>query len=132
MKVLSIIEPWGTLIAENQKLIETRSWATKYRGELYFHTSSKKINLKDIKVKELLSFIPDLKINYGHIILKCELVDCIYMDQKFIEEIKKNPKEYICGEYSIGRYAWVLKNIQKIEKPIPAKGHLNIWNFEIK
>ena len=35
MKVLSIIEPWATLIASKQKYIETRSWKTSYRGELY-------------------------------------------------------------------------------------------------
>jgi hypothetical protein len=131
VKVLSIIEPWGTLIAENQKLIETRSWATKYRGELYFHTSSKKVKISDPKIKNLLTLIPSIELKYGYIIFKCELVDCIYMDEKFIEEIKKNPTEYICGEYSVGRYAWVLKNVQKLEEPIPAKGHLNIWNFEI-
>ena len=42
MKVLSVIEPWATLIKEKQKFIETRSWKTSYRGELYIHASSKK------------------------------------------------------------------------------------------
>lgn len=129
MKVLSIIEPWGSLIAENKKMIETRSWTTKYRGELYFHTSSKKVKLSDPKIKELVALIPDIEFKYGHIILKCELVDCVYMDEEFIEKIKKNHTEYICGEYSVGRYAWILKNVVKLEIPISAKGHLNIWNF---
>ena len=43
MKVLSLIEPWATLIKEGKKVIETRSWKTSYRGELYIHASSKKI-----------------------------------------------------------------------------------------
>lgn len=43
MKVLSIMEPWGSLIKEKVKYIETRSWKTNYRGELYIHTSLKKI-----------------------------------------------------------------------------------------
>ena len=43
MKVLSLIEPWATLIKEGKKVIETRSWKTYYRGELYIHASSKKI-----------------------------------------------------------------------------------------
>lgn len=33
MKVLSIKEPYATLIANGDKLIETRSWKTNYRGE---------------------------------------------------------------------------------------------------
>lgn len=36
MKVLSLTEPFATLIKENLKLIETRSWKTSYRGELYY------------------------------------------------------------------------------------------------
>ena len=39
MKVLSIVEPYATLIKENKKIIETRSWKTNYRGELYIHAS---------------------------------------------------------------------------------------------
>ena len=90
MKVLSIIEPWATLIASKQKYIETRSWKTSYRGELYIHASKKLINTKDKKIKELLKLLPTQEMNYGKIICKCELVDCIYMDEKFINEIKQN------------------------------------------
>lgn len=32
MKVLTIRQPWATLIALGEKQIETRSWRTAYRG----------------------------------------------------------------------------------------------------
>lgn len=35
MKVLSLTEPYATLIKEGKKKVETRSWKTSYRGELY-------------------------------------------------------------------------------------------------
>lgn len=69
-------------------------------------------------------------MHYGNIICKCNLVDCIYMDEEFLNKIKNNKQEYICGYYELGRYAWVLENIQII-KPIPVKGKLNIWNYDI-
>ena len=78
MKVLSLMEPWASLIKEKQKVIETRSWNTKYRGELYIHSSLKKINKKDTHIQKLLEFIPDKEMLYGKIICKCKLVDCIY------------------------------------------------------
>lgn len=131
MKVLSIIEPWATLIASKQKCIETRSWKTSYRGELYIHASKKHINTKDTKIQELLKLLPTQEMNYGKIICKCELVDCIYMDEKFINEIKQNQQEYMCGDYQIGRYAWILEKTELIKPKIEAKGKLNIWNFEI-
>lgn len=43
MKVLSLTEPYATLIKEEYKKIETRSWMTSYRGEVYIHASKTKI-----------------------------------------------------------------------------------------
>ena len=43
-----------------------------------------------------------------------------------------NYQEYICGEYSEGRYAWILEDITPLEIPIKAKGHLSIWNYELE
>ena len=116
MKVLSIIEPWATLIASKQKYIETRSWKTSYRGELYIHASKKHINTKDTKIQELLKLLPTQEMNYGKIVCKCQLVDCIYMDEKFINEIKQNKQEYKCGDYQVGRYAWILEKTELIKQ----------------
>ena len=128
MKVLSIIEPWASLIANGKKSIETRSWKTSYRGELYIHASKKKERVTQ-HIQELMALMPDIKMEYGNIICKCNLVDCIYMDEKFINKIKENKIEYLCGEYSIGRYAWILDNVEMLDEKFPARGKLNIWNF---
>ena len=129
MKVLSIKEPFATLIKEQIKLIETRSWKTNYRGELYIHASITKSSL-DYKDKDFMELIKNLSYNPGHIICKCNLIDCIYMTKEYIEDIKKNHyQEYLCGRYEEGRYAWVLTNIKPLNQPIPSKGRLNIWNY---
>lgn len=48
------------------------------------------------------------------------------MTKEYVENMKRNNyQEYICGGYEVGRYAWVLENIEPI-KPIKAKGQLNI------
>lgn len=130
MKVLTIREPFATLIKNKVKYIETRSWKTNYRGELYIHSGLAKLS-KDIKERKNLSELyneDDLK--YGYIICKCNLVDCIYMTDEFIKEEKeKNPNNFIAGRYEVGRYAWVLDDIEPI-KPIEAKGKLGIWNYK--
>lgn len=130
MKVLSLKEPFATLIKDKKKLIETRSWQTKYRGELYIHASISKISKSVTDRKELMNLVKDSEMNYGKIICKCNLVNCIYMDEDFINKIKDNHQEYICGEYKVGRYAWILDNIESLDKPILAKGSLGIWNYE--
>lgn len=131
MKVISLLEPWASLIKEKVKYIETRSWPTKYRGELYIHASKKKFTKKNyIEYKEQLNLLNDTNFKYGYIIAKCKLVDCRYMNEDLIQEVKKNHNEYICGHYDIGRYAWILENIEILETPIQAKGKLGIWNYK--
>lgn len=130
MKVLSLTEPYATLIKIGKKKIETRSWKTSYRGKLYIHASSTKIPKEYKNNTELMSLVNVNNLNYGHIICSCDLVDCIEMTDEFIEKVKKNSDEYVSGIYAKGRYAWILKNVDIIKKPIEAKGHLGIWNFE--
>ena len=130
MKVLSLTEPYATLIKNGIKTIETRSWKTSYRGRLYIHASSTKIPKTYKDNKELMSLVDINDLNYGNIICMCDLVDCVEMTDEFINDIKKNRKnEYITGIYSNGRYAWIFKNIEILDNPIKTKGHLGIWNF---
>ena len=132
MKALSIKEPFASLIANNIKKIETRSFKTKYRGKLYIHASLSKISVKDKdRLNKLLKLLPEgYSFKYGKIICECNLVDCIFMDEEFINTIKKNKLEYLCGHYEVGRYAWVLEDIKVIDG-IQIKGKLGIWNFDM-
>lgn len=130
MKVLSLTEPCATLIKEKKKLVETRSWKTDYRGELYIHASATSIPKDWKEDTEFMSLVDNIPLNFGNIICKCNLVDCIYMTKEYVENMKENNyQEYICGKYEEGRYAWVLENITPLEHPIKAKGRLNIWNY---
>ena len=130
MKVLTIKEPFATLIKKNIKFIETRSWKTNYRGELYIQASVSKIK-KEIRERfELSKLYTEEELNYGFIICKCNLIDCIYMTNEFIEKQKvNNHQNFIAGNYAVGRYAWILDDIELIE-PIKVKGQLGIWNYE--
>lgn len=147
MKVLSLIQPYATLIALGEKRIETRSWKTNYRGELYIHASKK---IDSIMYREPFCKMLFLKYNYGPyelpsgmIIAKCNLVDCF----KIVIENKLNKvayaemgdsryvingNEYLFGDYTPGRWAWILQDIEMLKEPIPAKGKLSIWNYEME
>ena len=122
VKVLSIREPYASLIKLKIKTIETRSFKTNYRGELYIHASLSKSNVDD----ELSKLVTPM---YGKIICKCKLVDCVLMTENYVKEIKeKMLMEYKCGLYEAGRYAWILESVEEIDA-IKAKGKLGIWNF---
>ena len=126
MKVLSIKEPFATLIKDKVKIYETRSWKTNYRGEIYIHAS---LSLSKSERVESANKYLKSEIKPGFILCKCELVDCIPMTDEFIKYINNETSEYDYGLYSEGRYAWKLKVIEVLDEPIPAKGKLGIWNY---
>lgn len=123
MKVLTIKQPYASLIANGYKTYEFRSWKTKYRGELYIHAG----NSID---KKRMDMVKDYKINYpnGYIIAKVNLVDCTLVDEKMSKELnKENPKVYTHDH--TGYYAWKLEDAQILDEPIKVSGKLSIWNY---
>ena len=80
MKALTIQQPWASLITMGVKIIETRSWSSKYRGPLAIHAGLKKANIDDdAEVWEPL-LDPDrvgrlrTPLNLGAVVATCELV----------------------------------------------------------
>ena len=126
MKVLSIRQPWASLIVYGYKKYEFRSWQTHYRGELLIHAS------KSVE-KEYLQEFEDLNIpiETGKIIGKVTLEDCIEVTEEFESKlIKENPKVYGPSKGRAG-YAWKVSNPKAI-KPIPINGRLNLWDYDRK
>jgi len=129
MKVLTLREPWASLIGEKIKKIETRSWSTNYRGELFIHAGLTTIPKNNERMNRLAKELSG-SFHYGTIFVKCNLADCILIDEQFANHIKETDYLcYDCGDYTPGRYAWVLDNIEYIE-PIQATGRLSIWNYD--
>ena len=129
MKALSITEPYATLISDGIKLIETRSWKTNYRGDLLIHASSTKIPREYKENTALMELVGNRKLNFGKIVCKCKLVDCVKMDDAFINNVKQNNNEYISGFYEVGRYAWILEDVTPFDSDEIVKGKLGLWNY---
>lgn len=34
------------------------------------------------------------------------------------------------GDFSPGRYAWLIDNVQSVDPPIPARGRQGLWSWE--
>lgn len=60
---------------------------------------------------------------FGAVIAVGELTGCYPMDS-----VSPNMQELVFGDWSIGRYAWEIKNIYLLPEPIPYKGQLGLWN----
>lgn len=134
VKALSLLQPWATLIAIGAKTIETRSWATKYRGPLAIH-ASKGLPKKGLPWHESFDkALAETGINglmecpRGAVIATCKLVDCVKTE--VIAGALQGTNELMFGDYEPGRYAWILEDIKPLPEPIPAKGMLGLWEWD--
>ncbi len=126
MKALTIKEPWASLIIEEYKKYEFRSWKTKYRGKILIHVGC---SVEKDMMEKFKNYNIDIKP--GYIIGEATLTDCILVNDEFSEELRKiDPIVYGRSNHA-QTYAWKLENIVKYEKPIPCKGKLGLWNYEI-
>lgn len=150
MKALTIMQPRASLLACGAKQYETRSWATKYRGEIAIHAAAKDPHGALIKLPwniqkamyESLYKAFDIesgaiaKMPTGAIIAMAELVNCHEITRQFIWDIEKKyleplrtPPEMLFGTFTIGRYAWEFKNMKILDEPIQVKGFQRLWNW---
>ena len=84
MKVITIKQPFATLIAEGLKEYEFRTWKTKFRGDILIH-AGKGIDKKAMKRYEHLN----LEYPSGQIIAKATITDCVYVDDNLKEQLQK-------------------------------------------
>ena len=127
MKVLTIKQPWATLIMQGDKRFEFRSWQTKYRGELLIHAGK---GIDKEAVKRLAKYLPE-NLPSGKILGKVKLVDCIKMSPEFKEMLLKENKDIYTKSSFEKNYGWQVTDIEGFKVPIEAKGHLSLWDYEI-
>src|SRR5689334_13061968 len=112
MKTLSLLQPWATLVVTGVKKIETRSWQTNYRGPLLIHASLGKkggILSSEPPFKKYISDFDQLP--FGAIIGSVLLEDILPVEQLFFSDHELaalTMEEKAFGDYSKGRYAWIL------------------------
>ena len=125
MKVLTIKQPWATLIAEGIKKYEFRSWKTKYRGKVLIHAGA---GIDKKATKEL----KDYNFDYPSkkIIAEVEIVDCLELDDALNKKII-NEKNIAYGSKKRDGYAWVLDNVKKIDSSKTINGKLGLWNIDL-
>lgn len=124
MKALTIKEPWASLIIEEYKKYEFRSWKTKYRGKILIHSGC---SVEKDMIKRFSDY--DININPGYIIGHATIVDCILVDEEFNKKLRNiDPVVYGRSNHT-ETYAWNLENVVKYENPIPCKGKLGLWNY---
>lgn len=160
MKALTLTQPWAAMVAIGAKRIETRSWSTKYRGPLLIHaaaglgpvggwkglrdlTASQpfKDALEDGVARGLVPAYDD-DLPFGAIVAQANLIRIVETDDLRIdgrtsvitglgiETWYLSDQERAFGDYTPGRFAWLLADARPLATPIPAKGALGLWEWQ--
>lgn len=128
MKVITIKQPWATLIAKGLKEYEFRTWKTYYRGDILIH-AGKGIDKEAMKRFEYLN----LDYPQGCIIAKATIVDCVQVDDELKKELgKKDVNIYrgvLIDKKNWQGYGFKIENIEEIE-PIFINGKLSLWEYD--
>lgn len=124
MKVLTLKQPWATLVAEGIKKYEFRTWKTNYRGKILIHAGA------GIDKKEMEKF-KNLNLEYPskRIIAEVEIADCLELDDELNQKIISENNIAYGSKIRTG-YAWKLKNVNKIQSNTQINGKLGLWNID--
>lgn len=80
----------------------------------------------------------------GKVIATAVLVDCFMFEtapadrlgrtrevyDRPVGRVEITSQEYRFGDFTPGRYGWLLRDVQRLPEPIPARGELGIWTWQ--
>ena len=146
----SLLQPWASLMALGAKHIETRSWYTKYRGDVAI-ASSKRWNTEDLELaiaddamirvwnKNGIRQMRELPL--GAILSVQKLVACVPTETVTALDARRgsapltvagvicDDDELCFGNFAPRRWAWIYESPRRLESPIPVKGMYGLYKL---
>ena len=155
MTAISLWQPWASAVALGSKLVETRSWPIRYRGPIAIHAAKRRHLDELIHFNACWNWQGALRLAgaswgngkglheilpFGALIAIAEVIDCRQTDDFTVGELDviRFPlgefsdlhgwTERQMGDFTPGRFGWVLSNVQPFPQPIPFVGHQGLFN----
>jgi len=133
MRAYTVYQPYAYATVTGLKQYETRPRRTNIRGRVAVHAGKASLNrttreLSTKAFRDLLGAVGGkTELPLGAVVGTVEIVDCLPMEE-VIPTLTE--RERTLGDYSSGRWAWVLKNPVMFDVPIPECGKQGWWNWE--
>lgn len=145
LRVLTVSQPWASLIALGAKRVETRSWGTAYRGTVAIHAAKGfPADMRRDEVRTLAAMEPFRSalvaggarcfddLPRGAIVATATLTDIGQVPLaagRWPERLRDRVTidELAFGDLEPGRFGWLLDDVQQLATPVPARGALGLW-----
>lgn len=139
IRCVSLWQPWASLIAIGEKTVETRAWAAPQSiigTRIGIHAAKTLKGMEIAKgnadlwhecVARMFFEIPidedePCLLPFGSIVATAVVEACMPVERLIPD---------VFGDYSPGRYGWVLSGIERLAVPVPAKGRQGIFTVEM-
>lgn len=123
MLALTVRQPWAWLLFHG-KPVENRNWKASYRGPLAIHAAKGMTRMEyEDAVDFVFTFAPRIEIPplaelvRGAIIGSVDMIDCV---------------EHHESPFFQGKYGFVFSHASMLPVPIPAKGALSFWEWNME
>lgn len=142
MKAITLIQPYATLIALGYKTNETRSWSTTHRGLLAIHAGlgqpswAREAAENDPVIAAILERhgLTFATLPRGRVLAVADvagmrrIVSVVHANSPHeVAPSQLTPEEHASGDYTPGRWAWQLRNVQVLKEPTACSGAQSIW-----
>lgn len=124
---LTLTQPYASAVALRIKRVETRSWRTGYRELIAIHAAKGfPLYARDFAaIESALGRIPE-RLPLSQIVAVARLADC-RPTEEVSHQISAIERRF--GDYTPGRWAWILDDVEPLAEPVPYKGALGLWRM---
>lgn len=139
LPVITMWQPWASLLMARRKLYETRSFKppSKYIGQRIFIHAAAKLPSERNFSQELLDLCYDefgcgwnYSLPRGCILGTARIGSVVSSNDLFSQSIfAAHPDEEAAGDWSPNRFGWWMWDVEPLAIPIPAKGKQGWWRF---
>jgi hypothetical protein len=131
------------LVALGENTIETRSWSTRYRGALAIHAAKAfpaeaRALCEEEPYRSVLvrgGYASPDALPRGAVVALARLDDVLAFTRASLRETRTRSARGLLpgheadfGDFSPGRFGFVLSHVQRLSAPVPARGMLGLWD----
>lgn len=152
MRAITLHQPYATLIAVGAKKIETRDYAApqymvRFGDTIAIHAAKQKVKASGLTtieyqlITKILGPTWAASMPYGAVVATAKITDVKRVNQPADAPLKYLPRkpnqgaanpnpEFHFGGFAVGRWMWILEDVEPVDPPISARGYQGWWEWD--
>jgi hypothetical protein len=137
VRCISLWQPWASLMACGAKFVETRSWNTMARGEVWIHAALNREGLAEARADAVVAGVMAMRLGVAVEEWEEKLPFGALVGKGVLQVAIPGPRcaalypgQVPFGNFARGRFGHVYKGLEAIE-PVPMRGKQGFFYAEV-